>query len=663
VEETDPSHVVRERKHIVGAEAPASMPMVPPMGMPMSPHMADQPGEPLQQLDVEPAHLDAGFLPVHSFGVEPGVPQAFTPMESGVLTPMEPAVFAPTMPATPAMPVTPAMQGTPALPGTPLQPRILPAGDGPGEPLATGDHDGCCCCCGDFHDGQENRPFSRDDPTAQTTPDQNTPAGEPQRLTHENLPAGQQTPQGEVTKPVPTDEAPDSNDCCACCGDKHAGLEDTPKDSLTNPGGVTEPGEENESDDDIPAGDDDCAHDDDEKPGKDDDSTQGGKGEDDDCPRDEDEKPGKNDDDTENPNEPTQGVDKDGDDCPHNDDTTPEQPGELPATQPATSGDVPLSPRTLPAPAESSQTTPLSPMESTPRPVAPAPQNAATQPESAYQLQPMRRDQGELLTPKSTTPGQPMQSGVLNQMPLASRVEAPKSTPQVERLNPTASSDKPFYKSSPPENQPRQFNALTPAVPAGSTTNGNSPGGGGQGVPDEEESPTEGSTTNPVPGSRREKPASGGNPAYSSGSPYSGSSPYPGVPGQGTGVPQDGNVGPDPNIKFDEASYNQLIAVIGGMKSGLDDSYKIDVVYLDSELLVQPDGQKWPPAQKLVSRGGLFGGSVKRESDALEKSLSTFHTALEQAKGVFKETNDLAAYDATKFTSEYGGFTSGPGAV
>ena len=149
----------------------------------------------------------------------------------------------------------------------------------------------------------------------------------------------------------------------------------------------------------------------------------------------------------------------------------------------------------------------------------------------------------------------------------------------------------------------------------------------------------------------------------SGGNPYTGGSLFPGSTGQGGGVPKDGNVGPDPNVKFDEASYNQLSAVISGMKSTLDDAYKIDVVYLDDELLLQPDAQKWVPAQKLVKRGGIFGGSVKRESDALEKTLSTFHQALEQAKAVFKETNDLAAYDATKFTSEYPGFASGPGVV
>lgn len=661
MEETDPSHVVREKKHIVGTDAPGSMPMVPPMGMPMSPHLAGQPTQPVQPYDGESPHVlaDAEFLPVQSFGGEPVLSHGFvgvessalTPMEPAAFTPMEPAMFTPVSPAIPAMPVTPAMQGIPALPATqatPLEPRILPAAAEPVERLAGGDHDGCCCCCGDFHDGQEDRPFNRDVPAGDTTP------AESQQLTHDNLPAGQQTPQGEVTKPVPTDEAPDSDACCACCGDKHAGLEDSTNDSLTTPGSVTEPGEEDESGE---GKDDDCSNDDDEKPGKEDGSGDG-KADDDDCPRDDDdEKPGKEDD-----SEQAGGEGKEDDDCPHDDDnTSPDEPGELPATLPATNGDVPLSPRTLPAQENlpASQTTPLSPVESTPRTAVPTPQNAAAQPESAYRLEPMQRDQGELLAPKSATPMQPpLQAGVLNQKPLA-----PKNDQQI----PQSSSEKPFYKSVPPTSAtPMQTNALTPAVSVPPAEGENLPGRT-QHIPEKEAPVTEGAyKTEPGPGATKEqpvKPVTNGTPAYNSGTPYSSGSPFPGSTGQGTGVPQDGNVGPDPNIKFDEASFNQLSAVIGGMKSTLDDSYKIDVVYLDEELLLQPDGQKWAPAQKLVKRGGIFGGSVKRESDALEKTLSTFHQALEQAKAVFKETNDLAAYDATKFTTEYPGFTSGPGVV
>ena len=652
MEESDPSLVVRGKKQIVEADAPGSVPMVP-MGMPMSPHM---PGQPAQPVDGQPAHLlaDPLYLPDQGFGGDPGLPQMFSGVESSAMTPMEPAVFAPTLPATPAMPVTPAMHGTPAVPATPLsealvrpvdplQPHILPAGVEPGElatPLAGGDS---CCCCGNFHDGQEYRPFNRDDAAGQGTPD-GQPAGEPQHLAHDNqgVPASQPgTPQGEVTKPVPTDQAPDSDSCCACCGDKHPGLENSPNDSLTtDPGKVTEPGDTEDSEDSEDSADDDCPHDDDEKPGEQ--GEHSGDGADDHCPR---------------------------------DDSSHEKPGELPATEPATSGDVPLSPRTLPAPADSSPSGLGTP------PVQGTPQSAltprtATQPESAYQVEPMQAGQakqGELLQPKAGEPltalrrdrGTPLQPTAL------SRVEAPKSPSEPQQLKPLTSSSKPVT--------PGQYNAFTPPVSGAPAESNTTPAEPKQfytssGAPNENTPASEETTTNPgvlaprqrVQGTPKEQSttpkSTGGSPAYTSGNPYSSGSPYPGAPGA-TGVPQDGNVGPDPNVKFDEASFNQLIGVIGGMKSTLDDAYMIDVVYLDAELLLQPTGQKWDPAVKLVTRGGNFGGSVETQSEALGKTLSTFHSALEQAKAVFKDTDDLAAYDATKFTTEYPGFSSGPGVV
>jgi hypothetical protein len=123
--------------------------------------------------------------------------------------------------------------------------------------------------------------------------------------------------------------------------------------------------------------------------------------------------------------------------------------------------------------------------------------------------------------------------------------------------------------------------------------------------------------------------------------------------------PTNGNVGPDPNVKFDEASYTQLIAVVGQVRDTLDDATHDDVTYLDAELLLQPSNQTWEPATKLLERGGNFGSSVDTESKSLEKTLKTFHESLQLAKEVFKETDDLAAYDATKFTTAYPGFNNG----
>ncbi|RKT83059.1 hypothetical protein SAMN05421805_11780 [Saccharopolyspora antimicrobica] len=140
---------------------------------------------------------------------------------------------------------------------------------------------------------------------------------------------------------------------------------------------------------------------------------------------------------------------------------------------------------------------------------------------------------------------------------------------------------------------------------------------------------------------------------------------FPGMP-SGFGnyqVPPNGDVGPDPNIQFDEAQYTALIAVIGEIKAGARKAITHNDVYLDAELLLQPMSQTWEPAQRLVKWGGNFGGTVDTENKNLRKKLSQLESGLEKAKVVFKDTDDLAAYDVTKFTTEFPGFTGGTGAV
>ncbi|MDA3649898.1 hypothetical protein LZ318_24860 [Saccharopolyspora indica] len=140
---------------------------------------------------------------------------------------------------------------------------------------------------------------------------------------------------------------------------------------------------------------------------------------------------------------------------------------------------------------------------------------------------------------------------------------------------------------------------------------------------------------------------------------------FPGMPtGFGSQqVPPNGDVGPDPNIQFDEAQYTALIAVIGEIKAGARKAITHNDVYLDAELQLQPMNQTWEPAQKLVKWGGNFGGTVDTENKNLRKKLTQLESGLEKAKVVFKDTDDLAAYDVTKFTTEFPGFTGGTGAV
>jgi hypothetical protein len=687
----DPAQVLPGKKHVVETDAPGSAPMVSPMGMPMSPHtQAPHTHAPLTGHDQTYA-LD---VPATEFG--------------------SPAVFHPAGLAEPALRhgalLQPVHQSVPQ-----EQPHILPV-----------DSDSCSCC-GNTHDGKETRQFDRGDDHHDHAqqPDPHGHQDAPHHAVHDSTP-NTDVPAGDPT-PTPTKDGSTTSDCCACCGEHHPGLDSedgkpgTPVDSADSEDSEDsedsgdsaddadgKPADENDSDSDKP-----CDDEDSDKPGDDDhgsdkpgDDSHSGKHGDDDHGSD---KPG---DDSHSGKH--SGDERGSDECPpdhsgHSDhsghEPNPLHPTEsgLPPTAPAT-GKVPLNPATggqpndAPTHPQGVPGKPLTPTESIPKGQAVA-QEAEPQlprgtmaPPVSQRLAPLSPEggspktpvkdptfyksappsgggaPGSKLTPQQSavipgTPGEepqllsrvlapmapatvaapqteppptepPLQSGVRVQMPPAT-VTPPPASPPASATPESGSPDTmppPAYKSEKPAEyaqarqpaeatQPRQFGALTQSTP---------------GAPS-------GTPTNPAT-----------NPAT--------------LPGAGTvpgTVPPNGNVGPDPNIKFDEAQYSTLIGVIAEVSRTLDDATSIDVVYLDAELHLQPTGQTWEPAVNLVTRGGRFGGSVDTESTNLAKTLSTFHTALEQAKEVFKETDDLAAYDATRFTSEYPGFNSGglPGAV
>jgi len=568
VEETDPAQLLPGRRQVVDTGAPGSVgpaPMLSPMGMPMSPH-PQGPATPHESLLRDDQVLSTD-LPAQEFG-SPAVqlPQGHLVADA----PPASQLFQPAELAEPAMPQGELLQQ--ATQGVPMEPRILPAAVAPGHQPVADDvpREDCCSCCGNSHDGQENRHVGRgesdehedrdhrdNDHHGHGRHDHHGEANDPppsQHAVHDGNADGD-VPEGEVTDPVPSKDGPATHDPCACCGERHPGLD--------SPTGDGKPGEPS-------------------------------------LPR-------------TAPLTPTQSTPK----------------GYAVAQQAPTE---PAVPRGTMAPPVSERLAPLSPSGGTP--TTPGQEPAAVRSAAAPMTAGVRVP-GNTITPQQSalvpaTPGVPA-TPTEEQPQLLSRVLAPMapatvSTPPATTTPPTTTTppaatpppaaDQPTYEEArrqPAETaQPRQLAQGTPT---------NQPGG-----------------------------------AYS----------FSGMPGAGTGgAPPDGNVGPDPNIKFDEAQYLQLIGVIAEVNRTLDDATSIDVTYLDAELHLQPTGQTWEPAVNLVTRGGRFGGSVDTESTNLAKTLSTFHTALEQAKEVFKETDDLAAYDATRFSSEYPGFNSGglPGAV
>lgn len=124
------------------------------------------------------------------------------------------------------------------------------------------------------------------------------------------------------------------------------------------------------------------------------------------------------------------------------------------------------------------------------------------------------------------------------------------------------------------------------------------------------------------------------------------------------GGKQDGNVSPDPNLKFDEGAYNQLLGVIHSVKIALQEkAARTGGMTIDADWkIVRPYGDDWPPGKDLYDWGHAFGESVEKENGNLRNKLDMFETALVSAKGVFKDTDDLAAYSASVFMSEYPDF-------
>ncbi|MGW5050419.1 hypothetical protein [Actinokineospora sp. NPDC004072] len=115
-------------------------------------------------------------------------------------------------------------------------------------------------------------------------------------------------------------------------------------------------------------------------------------------------------------------------------------------------------------------------------------------------------------------------------------------------------------------------------------------------------------------------------------------------------------------ITFDEEKYNRLLKAMDELeRSLLHDATTTPALVLDGEIVLQPGKQHWGPATRLVSAGTEFGGSVEAQNEQFRKALVTFRNALEVAKEIFKETDDLATFDIASFVAQYPDFNVGGG--
>jgi hypothetical protein len=110
---------------------------------------------------------------------------------------------------------------------------------------------------------------------------------------------------------------------------------------------------------------------------------------------------------------------------------------------------------------------------------------------------------------------------------------------------------------------------------------------------------------------------------------------------------------------FDKAAYEKLITYL----TSVDDNINANPsalgttaeLKLDTTLStrLKPGTKNWPVVQNFTTAAGTFGDSAHQRYVAVEQEMRTFVNALNSAKNVFDDTNDLATYDASKFTGNY----------
>ncbi|HEY0537486.1 MAG TPA: hypothetical protein VGD53_03915 [Actinoallomurus sp.] len=110
---------------------------------------------------------------------------------------------------------------------------------------------------------------------------------------------------------------------------------------------------------------------------------------------------------------------------------------------------------------------------------------------------------------------------------------------------------------------------------------------------------------------------------------------------------------------FDKDHYDQLITYL----KGVDDDVNSDPGALGSsshlklddsvDTMLHPGSKSWGAAQRLTGQAKTFGGSVQSRYTSIENEVRTFGSSLKDAEDVFKDTQDLATYDASQFSQNY----------
>jgi len=107
---------------------------------------------------------------------------------------------------------------------------------------------------------------------------------------------------------------------------------------------------------------------------------------------------------------------------------------------------------------------------------------------------------------------------------------------------------------------------------------------------------------------------------------------------------------------FDAAEYDRLVTAVGNLITELRKDQPGAAGTPpppDGNWLLQPDGQAWRTAIDLVNAGKTFGNHLSAHAVTLLSRLEGLFDGFCSARTVFCRVNDLAAYSAESFGSEY----------
>jgi hypothetical protein len=111
--------------------------------------------------------------------------------------------------------------------------------------------------------------------------------------------------------------------------------------------------------------------------------------------------------------------------------------------------------------------------------------------------------------------------------------------------------------------------------------------------------------------------------------------------------------------EFDKSQYDLLIKNLTDIDDNLNKSPwalgpSADL-RLDNSLSSKfhPGSQDWSVAKNFVTQATTFATSAHNRYTTIESDVRNFSKALKDAEDVFDETDDLATYDASKFSRDH----------